>query len=167
MAAPADAEWVSLETYPGPFCGRCDTTKIIVAYDGRAWIEQGHWAGNYRNWRVRRREVRIDQGALVQFRARLEAVRPAGALDLISDQQCETYASDSSGVIVVWNDQRGASRLHYDFGCDTAARRELRQAVTEAPGVLQIENLHMREWEAAPMSPSDQIELQMLSGPSD
>jgi hypothetical protein len=164
MAAPADTEWLSIETSPGPFCGRCDTTKIIVAYDGRAWIEQGHWAGSYKNWRVVRREAQVEAEALASFRARLEAVRPDGVLALIDTPPCEEYWEDNSEVIVVWHDQRGESRLHYNFGCDPETRRDLRLTLRASPGDLRISDFHMLEWEPASRRPNDQIELRIRGG---
>lgn len=165
LAAPADAEWISFETYTGPFCGRCDTTKIIVASDGRAWIEQGHWAGSYKNWRIVRREVQIEADALANFRARLEAVRPDGTLALIDMPPCEEYWHDTNGVTVVWHDQTGESRLQFDFGCDPQTRLALRMALVAAPRDLRIPNFELREWGPAPRPAGDRIELRIRSGP--
>ncbi len=128
-------------------CGRCDTTKITVSYDGRAWIEQGHFAGDYRTWRVARREAHVTAQALASFRSRLQAFRPAGVLLLTDQPPCETFWSDSSGIIINWHDQSGTARLNYNFGCDPETRREMRKALTAAPARLEIPGLRIREWE--------------------
>lgn len=139
-------------------------TKIIITYDGRAWIEQGHWASSYKNWRVVRREVQIEAEALANFRARLQAVRPEGTLALIDTPPCEEYWSDSSGVTVVWHDKTGESRLQFDFGCDPQTRRALRIALVESPGDLRIPNFEIREWAPAPRHANDRIELRIRGG---
>lgn len=165
-ALPVDGDWVSYETYPGPFCGRCDTTKITVYYDGRTWIEQGHWAGNYRNWRVSRGSAEITREALATFRARLEAFRPSGVLGLNDRPSCETFSSDSSGLIIVWHDQLGSARLDYNFGCDPETRRAMREALVAAPTDLGIPGLRFREWEPnAGQMPSDRIQLEIRTAP--
>lgn len=144
---PSDVRGVILETYSGPFCGRCDGTKITVANDGRVWIEQRHWADDYRNWRVTRREVEISAEALSRFRARIDGYRPHGELILAGQPPCTDFETDNSGLHIVWRDERGEDRLDYNFGCDQEARRGMAQALKTAPSLLQIAGLRVRELE--------------------
>ncbi|MEZ6023764.1 MAG: hypothetical protein R3C16_10220 [Hyphomonadaceae bacterium] len=142
---PIDVRGVTFETYPGPFCGRCDTTKITVADDGRAWIEQGYWAGDYRDWRVTRREAQISAESLARFRARVDEYRPRGQLALDDQPPCQTFEADNSGINIAWRDERGADRLAYNFGCDSEVRRAMADALRTAPALLEVPGLRIRE----------------------
>lgn len=144
---PSEVHGVAFETYPGPFCGRCDTTKITVGNDGRVWIEQGHWAGDYRNWRTTRREAEVSAETVSRFRARLDEYRPQGELALAEQPPCEAFTTDNSGVHITWRDEQGRDRLDYNFGCDWEARRAMAEALKTAPALLDIPGLRIRELE--------------------
>jgi len=143
---PTNAQWISLETSSGPFCGRCDSTKIFVLYDGGVWIEQGHWAGNYRDWRVHRRKSQVSPEALANFRARLDAFRPEGTRWLRDPEDCSSYWTDQPEVKIVWRDDKGDAPLWYNFGCDQEKFREMADALKSAPALLEISNLSIPEW---------------------
>lgn len=144
---PSEIHGVTFETYPGPFCGRCDTTKITVSNDGRVWIEQGHWAGDYRNWRSTRREAQVSAETVTRFRARLDEYRPEGELILADQPPCATFNTDNSGVHITWRDEQGEGRLDYNFGCEWEERRAMFEALKTAPALLAIPGLRVREWE--------------------
>jgi hypothetical protein len=146
-AQPSEIQGVTFETYTGPFCGRCDTTKITVANDGRVWIEQGYWAGDYRNLRTTRQQAQVSPEALNRFRARLDAYRPQGELILADQPPCAEFTTDTSGVHVTWRDEQGEDRLDYNFGCDGEARQAMAEALQTAPALLAIPGLRIRELE--------------------
>lgn len=147
VGPPSAVQGVTFETYPGPFCGRCDNTKITVANDGRVWIEQGYWAGDYQTWRTTRQEVQISAEALRRFRVRIDDYRPHGEVVLADQPPCATFETDNSGIHVIWRDERGEDRLDYNLGCDWEARRAMAEALKTAPALLEIASLRVRELE--------------------
>lgn len=132
---------ISYETESGPFCGRCDSTKLTVGSDGRVWIEQGHWAGRYRNWMVTRRLVKATPEQAAAFSRALEPYRPEGTLALNERPPCKEFWTDMAGVRVSWIESGGTSRLFYNFGCDPASNAAMRAAVNAAPAALGIKGL--------------------------
>jgi hypothetical protein len=118
-----------------------------VANDGRVWIEQGHWAGEYRNWRSTRQEAQVSAENLSRFRARLDEYRPQGELILADQPPCATFDTDNSGVHIAWRDEQGLDRLDYNFGCEWEARRAMAEALKAAPALLSIPGLRVRELE--------------------
>lgn len=143
-------EWVSFDTTSlGPFCGRCDTTYLIVAYDGRVRIEQGQWAiekyewaGDNDEWLVNRRQLRVSEEALARFLERLAPYRPNGVLSLTSEsRQCKSVTTDQGVLTIVWHDKDGDAKLVYDLGCDWELRRDMAKALWTAPALLEIKNL--------------------------
>jgi hypothetical protein len=132
---------ISYETESGPFCGRCDGTKLTVASDGRVWIEHGYWAGRYRDWTIERRQVKVSPEQFAAFQQRLEPYRPEGTLELNDQPQCEEFWTDMAGVRVSWRDGGKESRLLYNFGCNPTANAAMRDAINAAPSALNIKGL--------------------------
>lgn len=132
---------ISYETEAGPFCGRCDSTKLSVASDGQVWIEQGHWAGRYEGWTVYRRVVRVGSKRAEAFERALEPYRPDGTLALNQQPPCKTFWTDMAGVRVTWTESGMTSRLFYNFGCDPDAHAKMRSALDGAPMTLEIKGL--------------------------
>lgn len=142
-----DQDYVTYKTFGGPYCGACHTTTLIVAYDGQVWIEQGYWAGHYRNWRTFRRKVQVSKEVLAQFLERLEAYRPTGDVMLTSSPPCVSYINHSDGVRIKWQIDGDESELNFEFGCDFEFRAEMRKALKTAPALLEIPNFSMPEFE--------------------
>lgn len=132
---------ISYETESGPFCGRCDSTKLSVGSDGRIWIEQGHWAGRYEGWTVYRRMVKVGLKRADAFKRALEPYRPEGTLALNQQPPCKEFWTDMAGVRVSWIEGGKTSHLFYNFGCDPAAYKAMRSALDGAPSTLGIKGL--------------------------
>ncbi|PXA93024.1 hypothetical protein DMC47_23000 [Nostoc sp. 3335mG] len=132
---------ISYETESGPFCGRCDSTKFSVGSDGRVWIEQGHWAGHYKQWTVYRRMVRVGPERADAFRRALEPYRPDGTLALNEQPPCKELWTDMGGISVSWIEGGKTSRLSYNFGCDPDVHAHMRAALAGAPATLGIKGL--------------------------
>jgi len=132
---------ISYETESGPFCGRCDSTKLSVASDGRVWIEQGHWAGRYEGWTVYRRLAKVGPERTEAFMRALEPYRPDGTLALNQQPPCKEFWTDMAGVRVSWREGDKTSRLFYNFGCDPDAHAKMRSALDGAPIMLGIKGL--------------------------
>jgi hypothetical protein len=136
-------ELIVMENDPGPFCGRCDTVKLTVSSDGRAWIEHGYWAGNYRDRRVERRLEHVLPANLARFREHLRPYRPRGEISLQEKPACDVLWYDVDGVRVEWRDANRTDRLILNFGCDPAVHRRLAEALRVAPDLLGIPTLKM------------------------
>ncbi len=134
-------EWIAYETRPGPFCGDCYTVKVTVKYNGITFVEEGYWAGDYTDWQDSKRQTQLSVDKVVQFRQHLNEYRPLGELLLIDPDHCESYLTDHSEVIVDWQDAKGNSKLHYNFGCDPETRTSLANALKSALPLLGISNL--------------------------
>lgn len=134
-------EVIIYETSPGPMCGRCDTTKLTLAADGRIWVEHGYWAGEYRNWRTRVRVVQSTPEAFAQFRARLSPYRPVGRLWLRDADGCGTFLYDGSEVRLQWQGGPGRSELWFTDSCDPAVHAPMFEAVSLAIDSLGLGDL--------------------------
>lgn len=139
----ANDQLIVLENSSGPFCGRCDHLKITALSNGRVWIEQGYWAGFYRDWRVKRRLVQTSPERFADFREALRPHRPKGQLALNGMPPCKTFMHDTSGVRVEWKDDTGSDELILVFGCDRETTRTMADAIIAAPGLLGIVALKM------------------------
>src|SRR3569832_1019531 len=71
-------ELITYETHNGPFCGECRSARLIVASNGIAWLQIGHWAGRYADWQTSERRWKPAPEQLINFRAQLARVRPEG-----------------------------------------------------------------------------------------
>ena len=144
VAPPLDGlgEAIVYETDSGPFCGRCDSTQLILASDGRIWVEHGYWAGDYRNWRVRRRLVRSTPEAFARFRDRMSPFRPTGVLWLREPgPDCATFLTDGSEVRLRWLGDGADAELWFAYGCDPIRHAALHDAVAEAVAELGLGEL--------------------------
>jgi hypothetical protein len=146
---PAAGNWISIETQPGPHCGRCDTTKLVIQENGLVDIEQGHWLFNHHFWQTSRRKVQIVPKTALAFRSHLENFRPQGTINLSFSEECETYRTHQERVRIRWQDASGEDELFADFGCRSEKHPVMRCDMIKAVELLGIENLHMREWEWA------------------
>lgn len=130
-------ESITYKTSPGPFCGRCDTILIVAGSDGQVRIEEGYWAGRYRDWRTKRRTIRVSTEQFGRFREVLAPYRPAGDLILNDRPACQTLVPDSDEVDVTWRGD-DISRLKFYFGCDVETRSAMAGALREAPSTLGL-----------------------------
>ena len=143
LVLPENVEWVSYESSPGPFCGKCETTKIIAAYDHRVWIERGYWAGDYEDWRISRTEPKASQKNLISFRNHLAQFRPnENRIIGIESPLCDDFFSDSNSLRITWHDKKGSVYLIYDFGCQGEDAHTLADALKAAPSLLNIDSLN-------------------------
>jgi len=141
--------WISIQTYNGPFCGRCNNTKLVIEEGGLVHIEQGHWLFDYRFWQTSRRTVQIAASDISAFRSHLEPFRPEGTLDLRDPKKCEIYRTDSDGARIRWRDAEVEDELYADFGCQSEQYPVTRCDMIRAVRLLGIKNLRMREWDWA------------------
>lgn len=150
-----------LSTYGGPWCGRCDTTTIIVHFDGEVFVERGHWLLDYRFWQVNRRKATIDDRATSRLLGELGELRPTGEIDLFEIETCGQYkanASDyqhadaeyrfhQSGVMLRWRDQAGDDALNAYFGCLGPEAVVLKETIKTALMNTGIAWIEIPEWE--------------------
>ncbi len=141
--------WISMQTQNGPFCGRCDNTKLVVQEDGLVHIEQGHWLFDYRFWQTKRRTVQIAPETASAMRAHLESFRPEGTLDLRFSEECETYRTHMGGANIRWHEAQSEDVLYADFGCESDRYPVTRCEMIKAVKLLGIEKLRLREWDWA------------------
>lgn len=131
---------ISFEEQPPPFCGRCETTSFIALSDGRVLVERGYWAGDYRNWRTRRRTIDTTPEQYSRFREALAPYKPTR--DTAPSDDCATGLSDQDGVIVRWSEDGTEVYRYFDFGClDDPVMNE---AVRRAPQELVAGGLGLR-----------------------
>ena len=156
----SNTDWVMLSTYPGPWCGRCDTTTIIVHFDGEVFVEHGHWLLDYRFWQVKRRKATIDGRATSRLLDKLEALRPNGAIDLFEIETCGQYMADAydqrnddaeyrfhqSGIKLRWRDKAGEDALDAYFGCLGPESIVLKETIKSALDNTGIAGLEIPEW---------------------
>ena len=90
-------------------------TAFVAAAVSGVWIENGHWAGSYREWRVSKRHVQLTSQHFARFRDRLEPYRPA--FDTIPEVgDCKSHMSDAGGS-VTWAWGNSVVKRVADFGC--------------------------------------------------
>ena len=146
ISPATETDWVSLDTYGGPFCGRCDTTKIIVHYDGSVFIEQGRWLLGQRFWHTKRRAAELDESQVSNFLTHLQRYRPQGVLDLGDPEHCDEYLFDVSGMRVSWSDEFGDDELNAYFGCYRQSLPNFAGDLKASLGTLSIPSLEIPEW---------------------
>lgn len=134
-------EYIKYESHPPPFCGACDSTTIYVAYDGRVWIEQGWWEGDYRSWRTKRRQHMISADAVVAFRNILNSYRPEGDLFLRDAALCVSWSFDQGEIWMEWHDATSHDRLVVDESCVVSQWPDIQADLENAPTLLGIPNL--------------------------
>jgi hypothetical protein len=136
-----DGEVIRYETEGTPFCIVCSQTKLVVASNGHAWIEQTRRSPEGTGWDVVRRPVLIPPERLAAFRARLASYRPRRLLDLRGPEGCTTFMTDSGGVRIEWDDGRTVDRLFYNDGCDPDKHKAMRDALEGAPLLLGLNGI--------------------------
>lgn len=136
ISPPEGLERIVYDPQPPPFCGACETRTITVAADDTVWIEDGHWAGDYSNWTVRRRRLAGEPGTYARLRDALAPYRPATErLPTFAGEGCEHYLTDNGGAVITWSGVSGAVRRILDHGCldDRAMNDAIEAAVAQAP----------------------------------
>ena len=123
-----ESDWIAFDEQPHPFCGRCDSTRLVALSSGRVLIERGHWEGNYRDWRVSRRTVQLSSDQLARFRATLAPYKPLR--DTAPDADCAGYITDQDGAVVTWLEDGNEVRRVFDFGC--LGDRQMNDAVRQS-----------------------------------
>lgn len=108
-------EWIAFDEQTPPFCGRCDSTRLVALSNGRVLFERGHWEGNYRDWRASRRAVQVSSEQYARFREALAPYKPLR--DAVPDAECADYITDQDGAIVVWLEDGIEVTRVFDFGC--------------------------------------------------
>ncbi len=139
-AANTTSERITYATSQGPFCGRCESLKVVAAVDGRVSVERGHWAGRYKVWRVSRQMFRVLPEQVALFRERLAPYRPAGSVRMNELAQCNTLTDDLPEVSVTWSGPDRDDHLTFAFGCDFDTRVSMREALRDAPAALGLQS---------------------------
>lgn len=147
LGACASTPWVPIPTHLErityrpegfPFCGRCETTEVTIAEDGRIWVTTGFWAGDYEDWREQRRAINSSPDTYARFRDALAPYRPAiERIPSASGEFCsgEFIADGGGGAIVTWSDATGSVQRIFEAGCqdDAPMVRAVRAARAALP----------------------------------
>jgi hypothetical protein len=128
----ADLDSITYDYQQPPFCGRCETRKVTVTADDSIWIEDGHWAGHYSDWRIRRRTIQGEPGTYARFRDALAPWRVM--VDRSPSYEGEGCISDDGGAILTWATSSDSVRRSLDHGCP--ADRVILDAVEAIVAVL-------------------------------
>jgi len=137
--APAD-ERILYVTHSSPFCGRCDSLKLMVSQDGHISVERGHWAGRYADWRLRKQSLRVPPEQVALFRQRLAPYRPTGTDRFDGPPHCATLTDDLPGISVTWSDVEREDYLWFEFGCDVETHAAMWKALRDAPALLGVQS---------------------------
>lgn len=136
---PPNVERIRYEYGSAPFCGRCETRLFTITVDDRVWIEDGHWAGAYSDWRVRRRVVQLHPGAFDAFRAALAPWRPAATVERkATGDGCADFLSDGDEVRIVWSGPVAEVSRVFESGCRDAGEVMAAAAVRQAVAALAL-----------------------------
>lgn len=138
-----DGQLITIENEPGPFCGRCDSIKVIGMDDGRVWIKHSYWAGRYTDWTTEWDMKRIAPENFAKFREKIRPYRPRGQRELQDKPPCTEFWTDMDGVRVEWRDASGNDNLILNFGCDHEANGTMANALRAAPSLLGIKGLKL------------------------
>ena len=124
-----ESEWIAFDEQPPPFCGRCDSARLVALSSGLVLIERGHWEGTYRDWRVSRHTVQLSPDQNARFRATLAAYKPLR--DTVPAADCADYITDQDGAVVTWLEDGNEVRRVFDFGCldDRQMNDAVRQSI--------------------------------------
>jgi hypothetical protein len=136
-----DGELITYQTSPGPFCGRCTSTKLVVASNGVAWLQIGHWAGAYTDWQTTERRWKPTAEQLAAFRFQLARIRPKGVRMLTEEPACKSVTQDMEEFDVHWRGNGPDARLMFDIGCDTPGGGEIWKTLGTAPSLLGLKDL--------------------------
>ena len=161
MKPKGNTDWIKLSTYPGPWCGRCDTTTLIVHNDGDVIVEKGHWLFNYRFWQTQRRKTKVPRSVIAEFLTAMQTFRPEGKIDLSDIETCGQYmfdvygvpvevgeyAFDFDGIKIEWVDENGEDSLDAYFGCLGSEAHGLRGKVLSAIKNLGLDWLDLPEYQ--------------------
>lgn len=157
----SNSDWIMLSTYPGPQCARCDSTTIIMHYDGEVFVERRHERSDYRFWQTTRRKVTIEDRGASQLIVALERLRPRGSVDLSDIETCGQYTIDvydhrdngaeytfhRSGIVLRWRDDAGEDTLNAYFGCLGAESVALKDTIKSALNDAGFDWLAPTGWE--------------------
>lgn len=136
---PPNVERISYQYGSPPFCGRCENRQFTITVDDRAWIEDGHWARRYQDWRVKRRLVQLSTGSFAAFRAALAPHRPVATVDRQADgEQCADFITDGDEIRITWIGDRAEVTRVFESGCRDAEAVAAYDAVREAVAAVPL-----------------------------
>lgn len=139
IGEPPNVERINYQYSPGPFCGRCDSRQFTVTVDDRVWIEDGHWAGRYRDWRVKRRVVPLPRGAFGAFKAAITPYRPTATIERQTDgEQCAVFLTDGDEIQITWTSGASEVTRVFESGCRDRDKIAAYDAVREAVAALAL-----------------------------
>ena len=125
-------------TSQGPFClSGCEFIKFTALPFGEVRLER--WSTNgKRDIRTERRVLHIRPDQLAAFRNRLEPLRPKGIQRRNGSDSCRSFTDDLAEVEVRWSGAHGVDQLVFGFGCDLESSASMREALREAPLLIDI-----------------------------
>jgi hypothetical protein len=136
-----DGELITYQPNNPPACWRCDFLRLLVASDGRVWVEQSKWLDGEKRPRTSRRLVVVAADRIAAFRDRLEKYRPPGDGMQPKMQVCEPVFTDTRTIYVAWRTLRSEVSLSIEATCDANVYGEMMIALETAPALLGIPEL--------------------------
>ncbi len=137
-AAPQPGTITYEITSQGPFCfSGCEFIKFIALPSGEVRLERSSTDGK-RDIRTERRVLHVRPDQLAAFRARLEPLRPTGTLRRNGSDSCRSFTDDLAELTVTWSGPHGGDQLLFGFGCDLEESASVRDALREAPSLIDI-----------------------------
>ena len=157
----SNSEWIMLSTYPGPQCTRCDSTIVIIHFDGEVFVERRHGGADFRFSQTTRQKVTIEDRATSQLIVELEKLRPRGTVDLSDTETCGQHMVDAyahrdndaaysfhrPGIVLRWRDDAGEDKLNAYFGCLGSESVVLKDTIKSALNSAGIDWLAPTGWE--------------------
>ena len=136
-----DGELITYQPNGTAVCWRCGFLRLLVASDGRVWVEQSKWLDDEKRPRTTRRLVVVAADRIAAFRDSLEKYRPSGDGMQPTTQVCEPRFTDTGNISVAWRKPQSEVSLSLDLGCDPNVYGEMMIALKTAPALLEIPGL--------------------------
>jgi hypothetical protein len=137
-------ERITIEYDPGPFCGSCDTLKIIASSDGRAIWEHGYWRGKYSDWTEERHRLPFSPVQFEKLQAMLMPYRPSGEKwfraggNRNEEPTCEETYTDAPERRILWESTARKDLLWVDLGCDPDKNARLFEMLQSIPSMMGL-----------------------------
>lgn len=142
VTAPAtDNATIVFTNVPDANCGACETLKVSVTPSGQVLIEDGHWAGNGRNWVYKRSVAHVAPDRVAAFAASLSSNRPAGEQLLSGGPTCPGPATEDDGLTIEWIEADRHDLLTFNFRCPARRDSPFAERLRHAPDALGLHQL--------------------------
>lgn len=120
------------------YCTHCYASKITASSTGAVEVVRRTADRPHPGWTTEKENIVVTPEQFARFKARLEAVRPAGEKATEGSPDCCEQLLGQDTIMVSWSEGQRADHLTHSFNCVSPRAIAITQTLLAAPGDLGV-----------------------------